>query len=423
MSQVTMPNREDTAAPRPAFDAERAARDFPILAEALPSGKRLVYLDNAATTQKPTAVLEASDAYYRHANANVHRAIHTLSQRATAQYEGARDKLAAFLGAGSRDEIVFTRGTTDGINLVAQCYARPRLVEGDEILLTELEHHSNIVPWQMIAETTGAKIVVVPLGDDGSVSLDDFKAKLSDRTKIAAFAHISNSLGTVLPIADMIAAAHQAGAVTLIDGAQAVAHARVDVQALDADFYVMSSHKLFGPTGFGALYGKRALLEAMPPYQGGGDMIERVSFSGTTYNEIPYKFEAGTPNIAGAAALGAGVDYVEQFDMAEVFAYEHALLARATEAMEAIDGLRIIGTAPGKAGIISFVMDGVHAHDIGTLLDESGIAIRTGHHCAMPVMERFEVPATARVSFALYNTQADVDALIDGLGSIQRIFG
>lgn len=423
MSQVTMPNREDTAAPRPAFDAERAARDFPILAEALPSGKRLVYLDNAATTQKPTAVLKASDAYYRHANANVHRAIHTLSQRATAQYEGARDKLAAFLGAGSRDEIVFTRGTTDGINLVAQCYARPRLVEGDEILLTELEHHSNIVPWQMIAETTGARIVVVPLGDDGSVSLDDFKAKLSDRTKIAAFAHISNSLGTVLPIADMIAAAHQAGAVTLIDGAQAVAHARVDVQALDADFYVMSSHKLFGPTGFGALYGKRALLEAMPPYQGGGDMIERVSFSGTTYNEIPYKFEAGTPNIAGAAALGAGVDYVEQFDMAEVFAYEHALLARATEAMEAIDGLRIIGTAPGKAGIISFVMAGVHAHDIGTLLDESGIAIRTGHHCAMPVMERFEVPATARVSFALYNTQADVDALIDGLGSIQRIFG
>ncbi len=423
MSQVTMPNREDTAAPRPAFDAERAARDFPILAEALPSGKRLVYLDNAATTQKPTAVLEASDAYYRHANANVHRAIHTLSQRATAQYEGARDKLTAFLNAGSRDEIVFTRGTTDGINLVAQCYARPRLVEGDEILLTELEHHSNIVPWQMVAETTGAKIVVVPLQDDGSISLADFKAKLSDRTRIAAFAHISNSLGTVLPIADMITAAHAAGAVTLVDGAQAVAHARVDVQALDADFYVMSSHKLFGPTGFGALYGKRALLEAMPPYQGGGDMIERVSFSGTTYNEIPYKFEAGTPNIAGAAALGAGVDYVAQFDMAEVFAYEHALLARATEAMEAIDGLRIIGTAPGKAGIISFVMDGVHAHDIGTLLDESGIAIRTGHHCAMPVMERFDVPATARVSLALYNTQADVDALIDGLGSIQRIFG
>ena len=423
MSQVTMPNREDTAAPRPAFDAERAARDFPILAEALPSGKRLVYLDNAATTQKPTAVLEASDAYYRHANANVHRAIHTLSQRATAQYEGARDKLAAFLNAGSRDEIVFTRGTTDGINLVAQCYARPRLAEGDEILLTELEHHSNIVPWQMVAETTGARIVVVPLQDDGSISLDDFKARLSDRTRIAAFAHISNSLGTVLPIADMLTAAHTAGAVTLVDGAQAVAHARVDVQALDADFYVMSSHKLFGPTGFGALYGKRALLEAMPPYQGGGDMIERVSFSGTTYNEIPYKFEAGTPNIAGAAALGAGVDYVAQFDMAEVFAYEHALLARATEAMEAIDGLRIIGTAPGKAGIISFVMDGVHAHDIGTLLDESGIAIRTGHHCAMPVMERFDVPATARVSLALYNTEADVDALIDGLGSIQRIFG
>ena len=422
MSDATTLDRE-TNSPRAAFDATRAAADFPILAEALPSGKRLVYLDNAATTQKPTSVLEASDAYYRHANANVHRAIHTLSQRATAQYEGARDKLAAFLNASSRDEIVFTRGTTDGINLVANCYGRPRLSKGDEILLTELEHHSNIVPWQMVAEATGASIVVVPIQDDGSVALEDFRAKLSDRTKIAAFSHISNALGTVLPVKEMVAAAHEAGATTLVDGAQAVAHARVDVQALDADFYVMSSHKLFGPTGFGALYGKRALLEAMPPYQGGGDMIERVSFSGTTYNEIPYKFEAGTPNIAGAAALGAGIEYVEQFDMAEVFAYEHDLVARATEAMEAIDGLRIIGTAPGKAGIISFVMKGVHAHDIGTLLDESGIAIRTGHHCAMPVMERFDVPATARVSFALYNTQADVDALIDGLGSIQRIFG
>ncbi|RJS95315.1 aminotransferase class V-fold PLP-dependent enzyme [Salinisphaera sp. Q1T1-3] len=418
MSQV-----QPLSAMKNGFDAERVRRDFPILEEALPSGQRLVYLDNAATTQKPAAVLDASDAYYRHANANVHRAIHTLSQRATAQYEGARDKAAAFLGAASRDEIVYTSGTTDGINLVAQCFARPRLSPGDEILLTELEHHSNIVPWQMIAEITGAKVVVVPIGDDGSVSLADFKAHLSSKTVIAAFAHISNSLGTVLPVADMIEAAHAAGATTLIDGAQAVAHAKVDVQALDADFYVMSAHKLFGPTGFGVLYGKKTLLEDMPPYQGGGDMIEQVSFAGTTYNDVPYKFEAGTPNIAGAAALGAAIDYVSQFDMGEVFAHEHELLTRATEAMQAIDGLRIVGTAPGKAGIISFVMDGVHAHDIGTLLDESGIAIRTGHHCAMPVMERFQVAATARVSFGLYNTDADVDALIAGLESIQRIFG
>ncbi|MES1953379.1 cysteine desulfurase [Salinisphaera hydrothermalis] len=419
MSEV----KQQTAEQAPAFDAERAREDFPILLEALPSGRRLVYLDNAATTQKPLSVIEASDDYYRHANANVHRAIHTLSQRATQQYEACRDKLAAFLGAGSRDEIVYTRGTTDAINLVAQCYARPRLQSGDEILLTELEHHSNIVPWQMVAEATGAKVVVVPIGVDGSVSIEDFRAKLSDRTVIAAFAHISNSLGTVLPVADMIAAAHEAGAVALIDGAQAVAHLPVDVTALDVDFYAMSGHKLFGPTGFGALYGKRELLDAMPPYQGGGDMIDTVSFSGTTYNDVPYKFEAGTPNIAGAAALGASIDYVNSLDLAAVFDYEHELLARATREMEAIDGLRIIGTAPGKAGIISFVMDGVHAHDIGTLLDESGVAIRTGHHCAMPVMERFDVPATARVSFALYNTQADVDALIAGLESIQRIFG
>ncbi|HET7315330.1 cysteine desulfurase [Salinisphaera sp.] len=419
MSEVQQPPANAATA----FDPERVRADFPILLEALPSGRRLVYLDNAATTQKPLTVIQASDDYYRHANANVHRAIHTLSQRATQQYEACRDKLAAFLGAPSREEIVYTRGTTDGINLVAQCYARPRLKAGDEILLTELEHHSNIVPWQIVAEATGAKVVVVPIGDDGSVSIEDFKAKLSARTTIAAFAHISNSLGTVLPVAEMIAAAHEAGAVTLIDGAQAVAHLPVDVAALDVDFYTMSAHKLFGPTGFGALYAKRELLEAMPPYQGGGDMIETVSFAGTTYNDVPYKFEAGTPNIAGAAALGAAIDYVDNLDLAAVFDHEHELLARATRAMQAIDGLRIIGNAPGKAGIISFVMDGVHAHDIGTLLDESGVAIRTGHHCAMPVMERFGVPATARVSFALYNTQADIDALIDGLGSIQRIFG
>ncbi|MDA3921436.1 MAG: SufS family cysteine desulfurase [Salinisphaera sp.] len=411
------------AIPATGFDAERTRADFPILTEALPSGQRLVYLDNAATTQKPNSVIEASDAYYRHANANVHRAIHTLAQRATQQYEGARDKMAAFINASSRDEIVYTRGTTDGINLVAQCFVRPNLRAGDEILVTELEHHSNIVPWQMIAEATGAQIVVVPIGDDGSVRIDDFVSRLSERTVIASFAHISNALGTVLPIADMIAAAHAKNVPVLIDGAQAIAHCQVDVQALDVDFYCMSSHKLFGPTGFGVLYGKREHLEAMPPYQGGGDMIDTVSFAGTTYNDIPYKFEAGTPNIAGAAAFGAAIDYAEHLDLNAVFEHEHALVMTATEAMQAIDGLRIIGTAPGKAGIISFVMDGIHAHDIGTLLDESGIAIRTGHHCAMPVMERFQVPATARASFAAYNTQADVDALIAGLQSVQRIFG
>ncbi len=420
MSEV----KQQTAGHVLAFDAEHARADFPILLEALPSGRRLVYLDNAATTQKPLSVIQASDDYYRHANANVHRAIHTLSQRATQQYEACRDKLAEFLGAGSRDEIVYTRGTTDGINLVAQCYARPRLKPGDEILLTELEHHSNIVPWQMVAEATGAEVVVTPIGDDGSVSIEDFKSQTAPSARRLLHSRISPTRWVrCCPLTEMIAAAHEAGAVTLIDGAQAVAHLPVDVTALDADFYVMSAHKLFGPTGFGALYGKRELLDAMPPYQGGGDMIETVSFAGTTYNDVPYKFEAGTPNIAGAAALGAGIDYMNGLDLAAVFDYEHELLARATREMEAIDGLRIIGTAPGKAGIISFVMDGVHAHDIGTLLDESGVAIRTGHHCAMPVMERFDVPATARASFALYNTQADVDALIAGLESIQRIFG
>ncbi|MES1951976.1 SufS subfamily cysteine desulfurase [Salinisphaera sp. S4-8] len=406
-----------------AFDAARFRADFPILSESLDSGMRLSYLDNAATTQKPLKVIKASDDYYRHANANVHRAIHALSQRATRQYEGARDRLMRFINAASRAEVVYTRGTTDGINLVAQCYARPRLTAGDEILLTELEHHSNIVPWQMVAEETGAKIVVVPVEDDGSVTLEAFKQKLSERTAIAAFAHISNALGTVLPVADMVAAAHAVDAVTVIDGAQAVAHMPVDVQAIGTDFYAFSGHKLFGPTGIGVLYGREALLDAMPPYQGGGDMIETVSFEGTTWNELPYKFEAGTPNIAGAAAFGAAIEYLEGFDLNDIAAYEHGLLERATAGMQAIDGLRIIGTAPGKAATISFVMDGVHAHDIGTLLDESGVAIRTGHHCAMPLMTRFGVPATARASFAAYNDKDDVNALIKGLESVQRIFG
>lgn len=418
-----MPEALKSTATQLPFDTEKVRADFPILTEALPSGQRLTYLDNAATTQKPLSVIQASDDYYRHANANVHRAIHVLSQRATRQYESARDKLAEFLGAPARECIVYTRGTTEAINMVAQCYGRPRLKPGDEILLTELEHHSNIVPWQIVAEQTGARVVVVPVDDDGGISLEAFKTRLSSRTVIAAFAHISNALGTVLPVVDMVAATHEAGAVALVDGAQAVAHTPVDVTALDADFYCLSAHKMFGPTGFGALYAKQEHLESMVPYQGGGDMIETVSFDGTTYNEVPYKFEAGTPNIAGAAAFAPAIDYLAGLDLNAVAAHEHELLTYATEAMQQIKGLRIIGTAKGKAGIISFVIDGIHAHDIGTLLDESGIAIRTGHHCAMPAMARFGVPATARASLALYNDQADIDALLKGLASVERIFG
>jgi len=405
------------------LDVAHLRADFPILNESLPSGQRLAYLDNAATTQKPTAVLEASDDYYRHANANVHRAIHTLSQRATRRYESARDTIASFVNAPSRDNVVFTKGTTDGINLVAQAYVRPRLTEGDEILLTELEHHSNIVPWQMIAQATGAKIVVTPVTDDGRVDAAEFEAHLSKRTKFAAFSHISNALGTRLPVEAMVASAHARNVPVLIDGAQAIAHQPVDFQALGAEFYVFSAHKIFGPTGVGALIGKVENLEAAEPYQGGGDMIDTVSFEGTTYNDVPYKFEAGTPNIAGVAAFGTAVDYAAGLDLAAVSAHEDDLLRSATAAINEIEGLHIIGTAPDKAAIISMVMDGVHAHDIGTLLDESGVAIRTGHHCAMPLMTRFGIAATARASFAAYNDQSDVDALIAGLHSIQRIFG
>ncbi|WP_111746107.1 SufS family cysteine desulfurase [Salinisphaera orenii] len=405
------------------FDVEKVRADFPILDEPLPSGQRLTYIDNAATTQKPSAVLEASDGYYRHANANVHRAIHTLSQRATQQYEATRDRIAAFVNAASRDDVVFTKGTTDGINLVAQSFVRPRLAEGDEIVLTEVEHHSNIVPWQLIAEATGAQIVVVPVGDDGSIDAADFESRLGPRTKFAAFAHIANAIGTRLPVEAMIEAAHKRDVPVLIDGAQAIAHQPVDLQALSPEFYVFSGHKVFGPTGVGALIGKADYLQAASPYQGGGDMIDTVSFAGTTYNDVPYKFEAGTPNIAGVAALGAAIDYTNKLDLTAVAAHEHELLKSATAAIEEMDGLHIIGTTPDKAGIISMVMDDVHAHDIGTLLDESGIAIRTGHHCAMPLMARFGVSATARASFAAYNNQADVDALIKGLHSIQRIFG
>jgi len=405
-----------------ALDVERIRADFPVLSEALPGGRTLAYLDNAATTQKPAAVIEATDAYYRHANANVHRAIHTLSQRATQQYEAARDSIAAFINAGSREEIVYTRGTTDSINLVAATYGAANLQAGDEILITELEHHSNIVPWQLLCQRTGASLVVVPINDAGEVAAEDFAARLSKRTKLAAFAHISNALGTILPVEHMIKAAHDAGVPVLIDGAQSIAHTPVDVQQLDADFYAFSGHKMFGPTGIGVLYAKAELLDAMPPWQGGGDMIDTVSFSGSTWNELPYKFEAGTPNIAGAVGLGAAVDYLRNLDMNAVAAHEHELLTLATDAMQDITGLHIIGTARHKAATLSFVMDQAHAQDIGTLLDESGVAVRTGHHCAMPLMQHFGVSGTARASFALYNDQTDVAALIAGLHSIQRVF-
>lgn len=405
------------------FDAERMRQDFPVLAEPLPGGRTLAYLDNAATTQKPLSVIEATDDYYRHANANVHRAIHTLSQRATQRYEAARDSIAAFINARSRDEVVFTRGTTDSINLVAQTFGRSRLNAGDQVLITELEHHSNIVSWQLVCEAVGASLIVVPVNDAGEVSADDFARRLTDRTRIAAFAHISNALGTVLPIAEMIEHAHAAGVPVLVDGAQSIAHTPIDVQALDIDFLAFSGHKMFGPTGIGVLYGKAELLDAMPPWQGGGDMIETVSFEGSTWNTLPYKFEAGTPNIAGAVGLGAAVEYLHGLDLNAVAAHEHALLEDATQRMNGIAGLHIIGTARDKSATISFVMEQAHAQDIGTLLDETGVAVRTGHHCAMPVMKRFGINATARASFAAYNNHDDVDALIRGLHSIERIFG
>jgi cysteine desulfurase/selenocysteine lyase len=408
-----------TAADR--FDAERLRADFPALQQSV-HGKPLVYLDNAATTQKPRSVIEALRHYYERDNSNVHRGVHALSERATAAYEGARDRVRAFLNAAQREEIIFTRGTTESINLVAQSFLRPRLRPGDEILITGMEHHSNIVPWQLLCEQTGAVLKVVPITDDGELVDAEFERLLNRRTRLLGVVQVSNALGTVNPVARMIKAAHAQDVPVLVDGAQAVAHLPVDVRALDADFYAFSSHKIFGPTGLGVLYAKRKLLEDMPPYQGGGDMILTVSFEKSSWNTLPYKFEAGTPHIAGAIGLGVALDYVESVGLPGIAAHEHALLAYATDAVHAVKGLRLIGTARDKAGILSFVMDGVHPHDIGTIVDAEGVAIRTGHHCAMPVMERFGVPATARASFALYNTRADVDALVRALHHVNRLF-
>lgn len=404
------------------FDVERVRADFPVLQQQV-HGKPLVYLDNAATTQKPRQVIECIERYYRWDNANIHRGVHQLSERATRAYEEARNKVQRFINAAHREEIVFARGTTEAINLVAQSFGRSRLQAGDEILLSHMEHHSNIVPWQLLCEQTGAVLKVVPINDAGELLLDEYEKRLSSRTRLVAMTHASNALGTVNPVQEIVKLAHARGVPVLLDGAQAVPHMPVDVQELDCDFFAFSGHKMIGPTGIGVLYGKRKWLEAMPPYQGGGDMILSVSFDKTLYNDLPYKFEAGTPHISGAIGLGAAVDYLEALGMEHVAAYEQELSAYAVEILAQIPGLRLIGTAQEKVGVLSFALEGVHPHDIGTILDHEGIAIRTGHHCAQPVMERFGVPATARASFALYNTKAEVDALAAGIKRVGELLG
>jgi len=408
----------DTAAP---LDVERLRADFPILAQRI-NGRPLVYLDNGASAQRPRAVIEAERRYAEEMHANVHRGVHTLSQRATDAFEAARERVRRFINARSTREIVFTRGTTESINLVAQSFLRPRAKSGDEVLITHLEHHANIVPWQMACGATGAVLKVAPIDRRGEVDLAALTALITERTRLVAVAHVSNALGTVLPVREIVALAHARGVPVLIDGAQAVPHFALDVQSLGCDFYAFSGHKLYGPDGIGILYGREALLEAMPPWQGGGDMILAVRFDGTTYNQLPFKFEAGTPHISGAVGLAAALDYVDGVGLGRIAAWERRLLAHATERLSAIEGVRLIGTARDKASLVSFVVDGVHPHDLGTFLDERGIAIRTGHHCAMPAIEFFGVPATARASFAFYNTLAEIDALAEGVAAARAMF-
>ena len=410
-------------APRPAgFDVEQVRLDFPVLHQKV-HGKPLVYLDNAATTQKPRAVIDATTHYYETDNANIHRGVHALSERATKEYEEARARVARFFNAPDARSIVFTRNSTEGINLVAQTFGRQRVSAGDEIILSAIEHHSNIVPWQLLAAERQAKIRVIPVDDRGDLVLDAYEQLFSPRTRLVAVTHMSNALGTIPPVERIIRMAHDRGVPVLVDGSQAAYHRRVDLAALDCDFYVVTGHKLYGPTGIGALYGKREHLEAMPPYQGGGDMIRSVSFEKTTWNDVPYKVEAGTPNIAGVIGLGAAIAYMEKLGMPAIEAHERELLAYATDGVSRIDGLRIIGTAREKASVLSFVLDDIHPHDAGTVLDLEGIAVRTGHHCAQPVMDRFGIPATVRASFALYNTKAEVDALVDGIGKVKELLG
>lgn len=400
----------------------RIRDDFPILKQEI-HGKPLVYLDNAATTQKPQAVIDAISHFYTSDCSNIHRGVHELSRRATEHYEAAREKVQRFLNAAELREIVFVRGATEAINLVAQSFVKPSLEAGDEILISAMEHHSNIVPWQLLCEERGAVLRVAPINDRGELMMDAFESLLSARTRIVAITHVSNALGSINPIRKIIALAHAKGVPVLIDGAQAVPHINVDVQELDCDFYVFSGHKLYAPTGIGALYGKADLLEKTPPYQGGGDMILSVTFEKTTYNTLPYKFEAGTPSIADTIGLGAAIDYVNAIGLENIAAHEHALLAYATEAFVKIPGMRLIGTAAEKAGVLSFILEGVHPHDVGTILDQEGIAIRAGHHCAQPVMQRFGIPATTRASFGVYNTMEEVDALVAGINNVKEIFG
>ena len=405
----------------PPLDVARLRADFPILAQTI-NGRPLVYLDNGASSQRPRAVIDAERRYAEEMHANVHRGVHTLSQRATDAFEAARERVRRFINARSIREVVFTRGTTESINLVANSFLRPRLKPGDEILISWLEHHANIVPWQMACEATGAVLKVAPINRQGELDLDAFQALLSDRTKLVATAHVSNALGTVMPVREIVTLAHARGVPVLLDGAQAVPHFALDMQALDCDFYAFSGHKLYGPDGIGVLYGRESLLEAMPPWQGGGDMILSVSFTGTTYNQLPFKFEAGTPHMSGAVGLSAAIDYVDGIGLERIAAWERMLLDYASERLSAIDGLTVIGTAKDKASLVSFVLDGVHPHDIGTILDQQGVAIRTGHHCAMPAIEFFGVPATARASFAFYNTREEIDVLVDAVTAARDMF-
>jgi cysteine desulfurase/selenocysteine lyase len=404
------------------FDVAAIRRDFPILHQTV-NGKPLVYLDNAASSQRPRSVIEAISRYYEHDHANVHRGVHTLSQRATDAYEGARETIRRFINARDTKEIVFVRGTTEAVNLVAQSFVRPGFQPGDEILISGLEHHANIVPWQLLRDQVGAVLKVIPINEQGEVDFVEFQKLIGPRTRLLALAHVSNALGTIVPVEKFIAVAKQHGVPVLLDGAQAIPHGAVDVQALDCDFYCFSSHKMLGPTGMGVLYGKRERLEAMPPWQGGGDMILSVTFEKTTFNQLPWKFEAGTPHISGAIGLAAAIDYLEKIGMDRIAAYEHELLEYATERLSKVPGLRIIGTASEKAAVVSFTLDGIHPHDIGTILDTEGVAIRTGHHCAMPVMEFFKIPATARASMSFYNTREEIDRLVAAIEHTRKVLG
>lgn len=402
-------------------DMARYRADFPALAQEV-NGHPLAFLDSAASSQRAQAVIDAVAHYEAHDHANVHRGVHTLSQRATERYEGARERVRGFINAASTREVVFTRGTTESINLVAQCFAAPRLRPGDEVLITHLEHHANIVPWQMVCERTGASLVVAHVEDDGSVPAENVTSKFTDNTRVLAISAVSNALGTVLPLAEIIPSAKAAGITVVVDGAQAVPHQQVDVQALGADFFAFGAHKMVGPTGIGVLWGRESLLDAMPPWQGGGDMIETVTLEKSTWNTLPYKFEAGTPNISGAVGLGAAVDYLQAVGMDNIARYEHLLLDYLTDRLEAEGDIRIVGTAVGKAAVASFLMEDVHPHDLGTIVDHHGVAVRTGHHCAMPIMQRFEVPGTARASLAFYNNRDDIDALIEALATVRKLF-